>query len=400
MPDGCSTFRATLDDVLDGVGGEEASDRVHQHAASCPACRALLQQALRHHLLLLEPAAAAAEQARDRPRAWRRGILIAGLASAACIAAAVLIRPSPTPAGQPRPEPSAQHWPWLTLETTPGTSHQAGIDGDGVHRVRLESGRLRLASTGRPADLRLELLLGTARAELLGTRVEAAWETTTGTGLVRVMHGAVAASDGGGSQRLEAGQEALLAGERFLPALPTIPGTAWGDPISDRQALPIVRFADAIGILDPSMQRLAAAGLPGGSLVRTAGGNPDAPRPRAADRQAHAALDLALAPGSRWDLQLLCTTTEDQQFGLELAASGASLDSRSDMQRWHASTTGAMFWMPASRGDAVVLVATAPAQRLEFHGYRPGTGLIAVVLRPLPVQVGGDQPQARPPPRR
>jgi hypothetical protein len=148
------------------------------------------------------------------------------------------------------------------------------------------------------------------------------------------------------------------------------------------------------------MQRVAQAGVPGGSLVRTTGGHPDAPRPRAADSQAHAALDLQLPPGSRWDLQLLCNAVHEQQFGLELAAAGASLDSRTDMQRWRSSSTGSMFWIPSSRGDAVILTATAPSQRLEFHGYRPGTGLIAVVLRPLPTLSGKDQPQARPPPRR
>jgi hypothetical protein len=400
----CADMQQAIDRLLDGA---EAEPVLAAHLATCPACRAGLEAAWRQHRLLLEHGAAAEAAprllARMRMQAvrrpwWRSPILPWAVAAGLTVVVlgGLLARPGTgpvqvVPVAAVSPD-AVRPWPWLDWRMTAGTTASAARDADGIHRVRLVDGRLRLATDERPADARLELRLGQLHAELLGTAVDAAWDAGRRTGYLRVHGGQVRLTDRNGDRMLNAGEEAHLCGEDVLPALPSLPGTVWivGETPPVLPA-PRLILADSFKLRQEGLRYEADAALPGGgSLVSTAG-SPDASLPAQHRVQAEVALDLAPAVAG-WDLQTLVLGGENERLGILVWLARTGGDDLDDEGRQdvrfqrpprRVSLDGQRFWLPDFIGGRMRYGPIAGSVDLRLMAYRPRVRVAAVLVRPL-----------------
>lgn len=381
----CTAIQERFDDLLDG--GEDPA--LEAHLAGCPGCRAALRVRLRQHRLLLEHGCGTGEAMPRLPPAPRRRRARADglrpLAMAAALAAAVLtgwwlLRPAPpsdAPAASPVPALAA--WPWLELRTVPGTRVATALE-DGVHRVRLADGRARLASGPRPPGVRLDLVLGPHRAELLGTSVDAAWDDGRQRGFLRVTAGRVALA----ALTLDAGQEVHLVGDAVLPPLATLPGTAWEATALPPPGSPRLVLASELELVAPGFAYRPDPGEPGGGALVAMAGRSQSPLPRPRDQMVQARVVLP-ATEPRWDLQALFQLGDNRHLGILLWGTPAVQEEVPIVRPLPEHfATGARFWMPAAANGETMTVGSHDGRlTLQLMAYRPGARLSVILLRPL-----------------
>ncbi len=408
MKDPCAVFAESLDRLLSG--DEDAVAAVEDHLRDCPACRDVADRQLRLHRLLLEvgaaqspaspgqrrrPATAShrrATTARHRRRSGRRSrqrhTMIAVLAvlglGAALVAIYYLPQDSVAPSQQPDISPALvagddRSLPsWLQVHSRAGSEISHHDAPGGGHRVVLHHGRLAMQADARRGQAPLFLQIGSHTAQLLGTSVDAFWNTD-GIGMITVRSGQVTIND----LRLQAGQEVVVWGDHILPPLPSPTGAAWtgaGEPPPDAQLLPARAFAveEAYSGLRPSEDDMPGPHLVG--LQHRPGG-----RQAAAMASPDAAVIIDLPEGTRWQVQVLCRSGPDQQLGFSLDTTPAPETSSAErlivaaperQQSW--------LWLPSATGDSAMLTGEAAPTRLSVAGYHSGFRIAAILLRPAP----------------